>query len=399
MSRFATLLMLLLLASTSHSQTWIQKANVPFDVGNSEGACFSITDKVYIAFGVTNNEYSSYCWEYNTAADSWSQKATCPACPVRWPCSFVINGKGYCFGGYDTCVGGTNNLWEYNPVNDSWLQKSSLPDSVRSGAVGFSINNKGYVVGGAYVFGVVTNDCWEYDPTTDSWTSKASMPCTGRTFGSGFAINSKGYVGLGTTYSQNLKDWWEYDPSTDSWQIRDSLPGNSQVAEGSSFSIGNYGYVGPGPYDFINQYSFFRYDAINDQWTQMPNFPGTQFWNCYSTSALGKGYIISGADMNTCIETTWEFTPPVGIEEFNAHSFFVYPNPATDKIFVTGENLSAPEINVTTFDISGQLIRTENISSSHNGFSYSRNGLKPGYYFLEISDESGIIGHIKVSFL
>lgn len=392
-------ILITLSASVVHSQSWLQKANLPLTLANSEGTSFAIGDKVYVVCGAFSAAYSNFCWEYNTATDSWTQKSSYPGCPKRWPSSFVVNGKGYCFGGQDTIQGTTNDLWEYDPLNDSWIPKSSLPGSVRAGAVGFSINNKGYIVGGAQVFGVVLNDCWEYDPTIDSWTAKSSMPCTGRVFGSGFAINSKGYVGLGTTYSQNLRDWWEYDPVSDSWQIRDSLPNNCQSEGGASFSIGIYGYIGPAPYAAVLPNSFFRFDPLTNQWTQLANFPGTQYRSCYTTSTQGKGYIISGNSSSGCTNTTWEFTPLVGIEEFNAHSFFVYPNPATDKIFVTSENLSASGFIVTTFDISGQLIRTENISSSHNGFSYSRNGLKPGYYFLEISDESGIIGRIKVSFL
>lgn len=388
-----------LLAFPAIAQTWLQKSNLPFAIQNSEGTSFSIGDKVYIVGGVVNNNYSNFCWEYNTTTDSWTQKTSCPKCPPRWPSSFVVNGKGYCFGGYDTCVGSTNDLWEYDPVNDSWLQKSSLPDSVRAGAVGLSINNKGYIVGGAYAFGIILNDCWEYDPLLDFWLQKANMPCTGRVFGSGFTIGAKGYVGMGTTYSIELRDWWTFDPILDSWIITDSLPINGGSSEGSSFAIGNNGYFGPAHYSQISSSSFFRYDPSTFQWSQLANFPATQHTNCYCTSAQGKGYIISGNSFSACQNSTWEYTPPVGIEEFNTLSFTSFPNPASEFVLIHSDSLvDGVRIDLTAFDVAGQIVRKEVMLSANNEFTFLRAGLKPGCYFLEISKESGTLGRIQISF-
>lgn len=389
-------LLFFLLSSTLFSQTWIQKSNLPLTLANSEGTSFAIGDDIYVVCGAFASAYSNFCWQYNSTSDQWVQKSSFPGCPRRWPNSFVINGKGYFFGGEDTIAGTNNDLWEYDPSTDSWLQKTSLPGTIRCGAVTFAINGKAYVVSGAQQFGIVLNDCWEYDPGNDSWTAKASMPCTGRVWGAGFSILGKGYVGLGSNYSSNLRDWWQYDPVGDTWAIRDSFL--YPVEEAASFSIGNYGYVGPGPYNFTNPYFFFRYDPLSDQWNQLPNFPGTQYWICYSTASSTNGYVISGYDGTTCIETTWEFTPPVGIEEYNTHSISSFPNPASEEIIFSSSEFIG-NLNIRVVNMIGQVEQAQVIHPVDNRFTLSRNALKPGYYFLEVADDQGKISRIKFAFL
>ncbi len=364
------------------AQTWLQRADVPFNIQNSEGTSFAIGDKIYIVCGVINNNYSNFCWEFNTTTNIWSQKTSFPGCPRRWPSSFSIGGKGYFLGGEDTIAGTNNDLWEYDPVVDSWTQKTSLPSSIRCGAISWVINGKGYVVSGAQSFGIVLNDCWQYDPILDSWIQKSSMPCTGRTFGAGFSIGNKGYAGLGSDYSQNLKDWWEYNSISDSWTIKDSLP--SIAVNIAAFSIDSFGYVGPGDYTYILGSSFFQFNHVSGQWLQLANFTGAQYFSPYSVTCNGKGYVISGSSFTTCQKTTWEFTAPVGIEEYSGNSCSVFPNPSSDKVRIKlDQNIisSGSGYSIELTDVTGKVVRLESGLKMTDSIELSKENLQSGIYF------------------
>ena len=90
------------------------------------------------------------------------------------------------------------DFWEYDPAANSWTQKADFgnPGDYREFAVGFSIGSKGYI-GTGYVFGSDPMDFWEYDPATDTWTQKADFGGGPREFAVGFSIGSKGYIGTG----------------------------------------------------------------------------------------------------------------------------------------------------------------------------------------------------------
>ncbi|MCX6296562.1 MAG: T9SS type A sorting domain-containing protein [Bacteroidetes bacterium] len=385
--------------SVGHNQSWLQRADLPFTIQNSEGTSFAIGDKVYVVCGVVNNNYSNFCWEFNTTSNTWTQKTSLPVCPRRWPCSFAVGGNGYLFGGYDTCSGSQNDLWKYDPINDSWLQKASLPDSVRSGAIAWSINGKGYILCGAQSYGVTLNDCWQYDPILDSWIQKSSMPCTGRVFGTGFSIGSKGFAGLGTDYSQYLKDWWEYDSNSDTWAIKDSLP--SGAMDISSFAIDSFGYVGPGDYPSVLGSTFFQFDQISGHWLQLANFPGSQYTSCYSVSCNGKGYVISGNSFTSCLKSTWEFTPLVGIEEYSENLCSVFPNPSNDAVNVL---LNPNIISQGSFfiieicDVTGKVVRKENKMKFNGSINIEKESMPSGIYFFSISNTEKVLGRGKIVF-
>lgn len=381
------------------AQSWLQRADLPFNIHNSEGTSFAIGDKVYLVCGVVNNNYSNFCWEFNTTTNIWTQKTSFPGCPRRWPSSFSIGGKGYFLGGEDTISGTNNDLWEYDPIADFWIQKTSLPSSIRCGAISWVINGKGYVVSGAQSFGIILNDCWQYDPILDSWMQKTSMPCTGRVFGTGFSIGNNGYAGLGTDYSTYLRDWWEYDAINDNWAIKDSL--NSDFVEGSSFSIGAYGYVGPLGLISTWPWSFFRFDPSNGSWSQLIDFTGAAYSNCYSASCQGKGYIISGNSFSLCEKQTWEFTAPVGIQEYAENSFTAFPNPSNDFVNIElNQNLilQGSIFTIELCDVPGKIVRKENKTTVNNSVTIEKGNLMSGIYFFTIMDDEKVLGHGKIVF-
>jgi N-acetylneuraminic acid mutarotase len=195
---------------------------------------FSIGDKGYMGTGTEIGATLRYdFWEYDPAADVWTQRADFSAAARSHAVGFSIGGKGYLGTGWAGMD--REDFWEYDPATDTWTQKADFGGGARSGAVGFSIGGKGYVGTGVRdVFGelVSLKDFWEYDPGTDTWTRKADFQGVTRSGAVGFSIGDRGFMGTGVHLSLGLptplRDFWEYDPERNSWIRRaDFMSGGS----------------------------------------------------------------------------------------------------------------------------------------------------------------------------
>ena len=303
---------------------WTRKA----DFGGIEryGAVgFSIGNKGYIGTGVHIYIYKDYysisfllyyCndfWEYDPAADTWTQKANFGGGERSNAVGFSIGSKGYIGTGYkDSSLykGLTKDFWEYNPVANTWTQKADYGGTTKDAAVGFAIGNKGYLgTGEESPSSFYTKDFWEYDPVTDTWTRKADFGGIARRQAVGFSIGSKGYIGTGDENSSThyTKDFWEYDPATDIWTRRADFAGVARD-DAVGFSIGSKGYLGMGFGPLTPPYKndFWEYDPVTDTWTQRADFGGTVDGKAVGFSIGNKGYL-GTVDSNT--EEFWEYEP------------------------------------------------------------------------------------------
>lgn len=86
------------------------------------------------------------------------------------------------------------------------------------------------------------------------------------------------------------------------------------------------------------------------------------------------------------------------VAETQEMKWSVYPNPAADVITFQSNDYSG-RLLITITNLTGQIVRSENISASDGGFTVSRNGLPSGIYFIEILDEQGRTSRIKFAFL
>ena len=63
----------------------------------------------------------------------------------------------------------------------------------------------------------------------------------------------------------------------------------------------------------------------------------------------------------------------------------IYPNPANDQLQVRlNENLKAENLHIT--DVTGKVVKVQNIANYSNGFEVNLNGLEQGTYFLHLFD-------------
>jgi N-acetylneuraminic acid mutarotase len=184
------------------ADTWTQKAD--FGGAARYGAVgFSIGSKGYFGTGfIGAGAYADWqkndFWEYDQAANTWTQKADYGGGKRREAAGFSIGNKGY-IGMGNNGYASQKDFWEYDPIANTWTQKADFGGTVRQGSVGFSIGNKGYF--GTGDNGARQKEFWEYDPEKDTWTQKADFGGEARMWATGFSIGSKGYIGMGmTTY-------------------------------------------------------------------------------------------------------------------------------------------------------------------------------------------------------
>ena len=129
------------------------------------------------------------------------------------------------------------DFWEYDPAANTWTQKADFGGTARDGAVGFSIGSKGYIGTG--------DDGSSLQKTSGSTTLPPipghRRPISGGQrdmYAVGFSIGSKGYIGTGrvaTPTPQNTKDFWEYSPSIPAValyfpHIATSIPWQTEIA-------------------------------------------------------------------------------------------------------------------------------------------------------------------------
>jgi N-acetylneuraminic acid mutarotase len=260
--------------------------------------------------------YSFISVNNGLAANAWTQKADFGGGARAGVVGFSIGSKGYIgtgsFSSLDSIEGIPplpptlfKDFWEYNPAADTWTQKADFGGEARGSAVGFSIGNKGYIGTGVVGYDwlhhgppTYNNDFWEYDPAANTWTQKADFGGDARYRAIGFSIGNKGYIGTGIigAGSPSLKDFWEYDPALNTWTQRTDFEGTAR-GYAVGFSIGSKGYIGMGDNDLSATKDFWEYDPALNTWTQKADFGGTVRDLAVGFSIESKGYIGTGVDI------------------------------------------------------------------------------------------------------
>ena len=322
------------------ADTWTQKTDFG-GIGRDAAVGFSIGNKGYIGTGyvydpnnpVLKDMHLKDFWEYDPAADTWTQKADFGGGIRCSAVGFSIGNKGYVgTGDVVSWEQDSKDFWEYNPVANIWTQKADFGGGTRYFAAGFSIGNKGYIGTGNRIGGFDGLDgagpkvFWEYNPATDRWTRKADFGGGIRHIAKGFSIGNKGYIGWGQDEGGTFqKDFWEYDPATDRWTQK--ADHDVAMDAPAAFSIGNKGYVGTGAVrdennNLIPINNFWEYDPATDTWTKKADVGGEERAFAAAFSIGNKGYIgtgvfLSAPDLLGFAKDFWEYdtgsctTPPV----------------------------------------------------------------------------------------
>lgn len=286
---------------------WTQKTDFA-GYARYDAIAFNIGNKAYIGTGYDEGMsfmFKNDFWEYDGLNDDWVQKADFSGTGRSGAIGLNIGNKGFVGMGYGEYVSYKKDLLEYNPVSDNWTQKADFLGTARANMVGFNIGTKAYAGTGNSTYPSTFNDFWEYDMIADTWSQKADVGETGRTGAAAFSIGSKGYLGTG-----NNKDFWEYDPNTNIWTQKADFGGTSRY-RAVGFSIGSKGYIGTGSDDNGERTKdFWEYDPSTDKWTKKADFGGIGRYYAVGFSIGNKGYIGTGADENGNPRNDfWEYNP------------------------------------------------------------------------------------------
>ena len=377
--------------------SWTSVTDFP-NTARSGAIAFSIDSFGYVGLGAYPNGIGgTTCptdfWQYNPYTGVWTQKASFPGNGWAGAISFTIGSKAY-IGLGSRLSGGYNDFWEYDPAMDTWTQKANFGGGGRSSAIGFSIGYKGYVgLGNSDTSVNPAKDFWEYDPATDTWTQKNDFPGIPRKDASGFSVGGSGYVTLGynPTYYANgifFNDLWQYDPLHDTWTQKTNYPGRAQLGA-LAFTIGNVAYFGTGGDSTYKTFSdFWKYDPQTDTWIQKDNFGGGKRWGAAAFSIGNNGYAGTGDSTNVALGTIdfWQYTPdslPSGVRAIDESSISIYPDPATDRLYISGLPESATH---TISDMTGRICSTPS-----SGREVDVSTLPSGVYLLRIQDGSGFV--------
>lgn len=153
---------------------------------------------------------------------------------------------------------------------------------------------------------------------------------------------------------------------------------------------GRFSYEGAG--GMVNEITFDEYDthyALAGMWW-LYNINGYMAWYGYNEQTVVNGDFIKFGDESCATEIaqwTYVWTTPVqpvtiwnAVEEVEASALSVYPNPASEVLYVNAENV----ISVEIYDILGH-----NVLTSTESYIELR-GLEAGIYFVKVRSDNAM---------
>lgn len=128
--------------------------------------------------------------------------------------------------------------------------------------------------------------------------------------------------------------------------------------------------------------SLYTYVGYSYQWYLNGNMV-TNATNSFLVVQTSGSYSVEMIDTNGCSSLSEPYTIWVGVEERDDLSFSVYPNPARDKLLVSGQGT----FDIYLIDMTGKEIESWFFQSNTSSMDIS--GLSSGVYFLRIDSEVG----------
>jgi N-acetylneuraminic acid mutarotase len=308
----------------STAGNWVR--STPFKGSRRSGAVvFTIDNKAYVGLGYNGDTYFTDLYEYDISLGFWKTKASFTGVPRERAVAFSLNGKAYIGLGYnrDEDKEELRDFWEYDPAADTWTQMNDFGGSARYNAVAFAIDNKGYV--GTGNDGANYNgDFWEYDPADDSWTEIISYPGNKREEATAFVLEGKAYLCTGRNNGVTDIDFWQFDAEAKTWTNKIPDDDEDYYTEFSnavhrygavSFTLNGMGYIATG----INSSgsvdnTVWQYNPTTEEWVTMTSFEGSSRSQSVAFYLDSRVFVGTGQSGSSRFDDIWEFRPG---EEYN----------------------------------------------------------------------------------
>ena len=288
---------LLVCAVVLQAQTQgVWESRAPFPLALTEVSAAAIGDKVYVVCGIrANGLRSNRLFEYDTAADAWTERSPLPIQLGADHCNVAsAGGRLYFTGGIRHGAGFlTPQTFAYDPLSDRWTQKERM--SVARGGSGVAfLDGKIYVAGGegAQLSGTAFE---AFDVHTERWAVLPVLP-ESRTHLTAQAVGGKLYAIGGRLSNGTVRgEVFEYDPAAGEWARRTPMPTPragiaSGVIAGKIIVFGGEGPSGrpEGTYAEVEEY-----DPAADIWRSLAPMPNPRH-GFYGATVGDRIYLAAG---------------------------------------------------------------------------------------------------------
>jgi N-acetylneuraminic acid mutarotase len=356
--------------SSSFASEWIQKADIS-NFGRHRCAGLAIGNKAYAGLGHMNGTglnivYQDW-WEFDPAANSWTQKANYPV-PNYGVAAFGTSTHGYIGGGTSL----TSEFFEYSPVTNTWTAIPNAP-SAPNDQTAFSVNEKGYVFDNSAFY--------EYDPQTQIWAFKTPPPVLSSVWSCSFVSGNSGFVKFGSSLL-------EYKPSLDQWVVRESFPGYASGGS-SSFCVDGFGYIISGYGSWLADLTkeVWRFHVGTNTWEQMSDFDGSGRRFSIGMNVNNRGYFGFGTN-GINFNDWWVLGNIADVEELSKVNVSVFPNPSTDFVSIK-ININDLPLDLEFISAEGKTIQVIKNKSQNEKISVF--DLENGTYTILVKQNNKII--------
>ena len=132
----------------------------------------------------------------------------------------------------------------------------------------------------------------------------------------------------------------------------------------------------------LNSFSLVSTSAIQYQW-YLNNNPIAGATNQTFTPISNGNYTVTITDSNSCTQTSAIYSlTTIGLQNINPHNFSIYPNPATNSIYINNPNQKQTSITIT--DLLGNTIIQANLIKTNESIDISK--LSNGIYIITIDN-------------
>ena len=295
-----------------------------FDGPSRNGACsFVIGNNAYI-FGGFNTKSSelSDLWMYDSQMKAWLPKANLPGKARVYAVAFSAGGKGYVGLGLND-LEPLKDFWEYDPAADQWTEIAQVfPGEARYRAVAAGINNVGYI-GTGYDGASNYKDFYSFTPTgrgSGTWKLLGSFEGSKRQGASVFVIDNLMYLVGGANNAISVRDVQCYNPSNDTWKRLTDLINTTDTdiddkydkiprANAAAFVVNGLGYLTTGESGAASNSTTFEYDPKGDVWIERTSFRYARTASIGFSLGGTRGFVLTGISGSNRYDDFWEFFP------------------------------------------------------------------------------------------
>jgi len=422
MKKTFTLIALTLFCFTTFAQnTWQQITPTGDLPAERQGHSMVTIDTLVYLFGGMNSSKSllNIIHSFDPQIQEWEEEepSNTPP-PARFGHRAVVyDNKMYVFFGQGTS-NALDDIWEYDPATNEWAQIVPASSNNPVGRFDHTATLSGSVVwiaGGLDNDGMPLNDLWYYSFGSNEFTQCNNIPAAEGVYGHVSACSgSEVYIFGGYQGSEPANTMYKYTiGSAGTWtteNIQGVLP--APTAYSASAQYGTDLYIAGGETSTGVTGSTWVWDMAQQQFTQLADGPAWAYGTFVFTNsgmfvkqkdepAYAEILFWGGSSApNVYNDETWIYTTdieiPAGINENTDREIKIYPNPATDHIYInfSDEIFSKASCSYQLFDIMGREVSKVVVSKESQLLDIS--SIPEGVYFLQIYADNKLLKVQKI---